>query len=438
MTLSLTHNVPLVMKVYPILFLAVALVAAEGNAHGAKKTHKKTHHKGNKTISTPQSGSLIAVPEVYTFPTPVLTTASSTVPSGPAATIVPPPSSLATTISTALTTQVPPTDSLVYLTESSTDISTSSSPATSIYTIVATTTAVLGSTSFEPAHAPQPTHTPDFQSCYKFGGVKDDGTVYTGCGGLLAHTSTCYEASAPWTDPYDEGQSMDFRGCLCETSADTPFTPDSTFYQNFSQCAHCLTLARPSNYNYMAQQLQRIDNFCRSQNPSAFLFIKQLRGWLAGLDRGMKVNGLVIPDVTPMVSQLQPLYTTTPPLANLAYGPSAPWDGSLVGVTPSMTTFTTTAASGTATVTSLVTWLPTEAGKTFNGAAAADSAAEAASSALGSEMGTSSSGSKTRTDHRCYGRGPCHTDAKNAAAIGKVPEKVLLVGNAIALAGAVI
>lgn len=63
----------------------------------------------------------------------------------------------------------------------------------------------------------------------------------------------------------------------------------------------------------------------------------------------------------------QPVHDSQTPLANLAYGPSAPSDGSLKGLSPSLTTYTTALFTSSAqsswlvtqTATSLVTWVPT-------------------------------------------------------------------------------
>ena len=92
------------------------------------------------------------------------------------------------------------------------------------------------------------------------------------------------------------------------------------------------------------------------------------------------------------LAHMSALFTTMPPLANVAYGASAPPDGTLLGVTPVLTTITTSVSSTLETVTSIAKWEPTSNTASFNPASASLSAAHAAQSALTSPL--------------CMGRGP--------------------------------
>jgi hypothetical protein len=117
-------------------------------------------------------------------------------------------------------------------------------------------------------------------------------------------------------------------------------------------------------------------------------------------------------------------FTNTPPLANLAYGASVPADGSLTGVTPSLTTYITTeaivystkssatASIATATVTSLVTWLPMSTGQSYSASAAASSA----SNAIISELSSALSGLPAQGGSSS--RGPGHSAAVRVMSSG--------------------
>lgn len=221
--------------------------------------------------------------------------------------------------------------------------------------------------------------------------------------------STCYAQSSPWTNPYNTAQSHNFRACVCETNATHPFTTQGYFYANFATCAHCIFLAYTWNVSYLTGEVLRVENFCLAQEPDAYLFVKDLAAFFYKLDYNRAINApntaITAPPlsaVTPLVAQLSALYTTTPPLANLAYGPSAPEGGSLAGVTPSLTTWT----SGTETVTELVTWVPTEGGSTYDAGQASRSANVAASEALSASFAAASGGDGAEST-MCYGRGPC-------------------------------
>jgi hypothetical protein len=176
----------------------------------------------------------------------------------------------------------------------------------------------------------------------------------------------------------------------------------------------------------------RVENFCRAEEPDAYLFLQQLTSFFAHLDGGFVLTAPPLPDVTPIVQQLSALYTTTPPLANLAYGASAPEGGSLVGVTPRLTTFT----SGGETVTSLVTWVPEVKGSTYDTPQASRSAAGQVGSVLGASFATGGQGTSTGQGQgegvgparstMCYGRGPCDWGVGREVPVGFVGLSLVL------------
>ena len=258
---------------------------------------------------------------------------------------------------------------------------------------------------------PTASETPTLAGCYiALGGVQPDGKIDTGCGSMFSHMWYCIGQTAPWTTSYNTTQSVSYRECVCETS-ERPFSDKSNFYRNFTGCSHCITLARTPDLDFMTRQLQDIDLFCRSQNPNAYMFVQDFQRWTFLLDKGEP--GVVGP-LSRAMQGLRPLLTTRPPLANLAYGASAPVDGSLAGVTPSLTTYTTTVDSSMATITSLVTWIPTDAGATYNAESASVSAAQEASSAIMGDL--------------CMGRGPCSI---NDAALRRPPRLIWFHGAGI-------
>ncbi|KAK3651446.1 hypothetical protein LTR56_005588 [Elasticomyces elasticus] len=247
-----------------------------------------------------------------------------------------------------------------------------------------------------PSNGP-PINVPAAERCITTpGGVQGDGTVSVGCGAVLQHVTTCFDSLAPWTDPYDTNQSTSFQACLCETNATTPFGSDSMLWRNFTGCSSCLeTFDSRISLDTLAQEFQNIENFCSSQNPVAFLALAEFKSWLGETNKGVDLK---TPPLTGSITQLGAMrsaFTTTPPLANLAYGPSAPFDGTLAGVTPQLMTQTITVPpTGTETgseslrmITMLVDWVPTApasgtATSSYDAAAASASAASAASSNL--------------------------------------------------------
>ena len=109
--------------------------------------------------------------------------------------------------------------------------------------------------------------------------------------------------------------------------------------------------------------------------------------------------------VTTLVAKVLVLYSTTPPLANLAYSADALEGGSLVGVLPRPTTFMEGASggSGGVTVTRLVTWVLVGEGETYD----VSRASRQVSSSLGAGFVTGSRTGQGPGSTMCYGRGPC-------------------------------
>ncbi|KAK0320186.1 hypothetical protein LTR82_008703 [Friedmanniomyces endolithicus] len=254
-----------------------------------------------------------------------------------------------------------------------------------------------------------------------WGGVQEDNSVAPGCGVIFDHLTTCYDSLAPWTDPYNTTQSTKFQACLCATNATAPFTTDSLLWRNFVGCSSCLvTFGAGISLETLAQGFQSIEDFCRSQNPLAYLALANFESWLATLNKGVT---LTTPPLTGSIKQLAALsaaFTTTPPLANLAYGASAPFDGTLAGVTPELMTQTITVLpSGTATgpasvkrLTMLVDWVATTtatdstAGPRYNPLSASASAASVAASDLQSALRSVSTIGQGGPSQQCHGKCP--------------------------------
>ncbi|KAK1814112.1 hypothetical protein LTR12_011470 [Friedmanniomyces endolithicus] len=254
-----------------------------------------------------------------------------------------------------------------------------------------------------------------------WGGVQDDNSVVPGCGVIFDHLTKCFDSLAPWTDPYNMTQSTKFQACLCATNATTPFTTDSLLWRNFVGCSSCLvTFGAGISLETLAQELQSIEDFCRSQNPMAYLALANFESWLATLKKGVT---LTTPPLTGGITQLAALsaaFTTTPPLANLAYGASAPFDGTLAGVTPELMTQTITVQpSGTATgsasvkrLTMLVDWVATAtatgstAGSRYDPLSASASAASVAASDLQSALRSVSTIGQGGPSQQCHGKCP--------------------------------
>ncbi|KAK5161436.1 hypothetical protein LTS14_001232 [Recurvomyces mirabilis] len=199
------------------------------------------------------------------------------------------------------------------------------------------------------------------------GGVQKAGELpQPGCGSIFQHIEDCYGSNAPWTDPYNASQSLNFQTCLCETSASNPFGKTNMLWQNFTGCANCLeSFTSGILVDTLASEFSNIENFCCSQNPLAYLVIANFEAWLAALNAGISLTAPPLTGAITAITVLSSLFTTTPPLANLAYGVSAPPEGTLGGVTPELMTATIImpASAGhppsTEKITKLLDWKPT-------------------------------------------------------------------------------
>ncbi|KAI7547166.1 hypothetical protein KC343_g15143 [Hortaea werneckii] len=250
------------------------------------------------------------------------------------------------------------------------------------------------------------------------------------CNALLTHISTCHDTLGPWTDPYDSAQSAAFQACMCQTSATTRFGPEGEVWRNFSACAECLTAGEEGGagveFGKMTEEWGRIENFCASQNPVAYLFLLRLVGWLGSLHPGGKLDQPPLSGDVMGIGSLGPKFTTTAPLVNLAWGASAPSDGSLRDVRPSLTTWTLASnfagSQSVRLVTSFVTWLPTATASrtTVDPRTASSSAAARISEELGAAL------SSMAADAGGQG-GP------SGKCIGGCPDKSQAVGNALSL-----
>ncbi|KAI7353485.1 hypothetical protein KC354_g11537 [Hortaea werneckii] len=261
------------------------------------------------------------------------------------------------------------------------------------------------------------------------------------CNDLLTQISTCHDRFAPWTDPYDSAQSAAFQACMCQTSTTKPFGPEGEVWRDFSACAECLTAGGGSGggddggggggagveFGKMTEELERIENFCASQTPVAYLFLLRLVGWLGSLHPGVKLDRPPLSGDVMRIGTLGPKFTTTAPLVNLAWGASAPSDGSLKDVRPSLTTWTLTSnfagSHSVHLVTSFVTWLPTATAvsTTIDPKTASSSAAARISEELGAALSSmaADAGGQGGPSGKCIGDCP---DKKGQA-----------VGNALSL-----
>lgn len=293
------------------------------------------------------------------------------------------------TVHDATTTTLPITETFtaspspLITTEAVTVTETAIPPISSSSFITTTRTRLQVATS-----SPMPN--PPVDRCYETsGGLQANGTVTSGCGGLLAHVQTCYNAYEPGSDPVNSNQNYIFQSCVCDTEKAKPFTSGSLLYRNYTGCAACLLSLGQSNSGDIYTGAQNLWNFCRSQTPFPYLFFSKLNHALQ-----VQVGGPFIP--SPILTlPFRNAVSTTPPLANLAYGTSAPPDGSLAKVTPSMITYTTSATTANwdaestvvpTTITSLAAWVPTQAGKAWNAASASRSEIVAVSSRLASDI----------------------------------------------------
>ena len=127
-------------------------------------------------------------------------------------------------------------------------------------------------------------------------------------------------------------------------------------------------------------------------------------------------------DVTAVIAKVLVLYRNTPPLADWVYGLSAPEGGSLVGVVPSLTTFTKggKGGSGGVAVTRLVTWVLVGEGGTYDVSRASGQAKSRASSVFGVGFVTGSQTCQGAGSTMCYGRGPCNGGVGRGVPVGFV------------------
>ncbi|KAI7194703.1 hypothetical protein KC363_g1993 [Hortaea werneckii] len=249
------------------------------------------------------------------------------------------------------------------------------------------------------------------------------------CTDLLTHISTCHDRFAPWTEPYDSEQSAAFQACMCHTPATAPFGAEGEVWRDFSACAECLTAEKGAGVEFgkMTEELERIENFCASQTPVAYLFLLRLVGWLGSLHPGVKLDRPPLSGDVMRIGTLGPKFITTAPLVNLAWGASAPSDGSLKDVRPSLTTWTLTSdfagSHSVHLVTSFVTWLPTATAvsTTVDPQTASSSAAARISEELGAALSSmaADAGGQGGPSGKCIGDCP---DGKGQA-----------VGNALSL-----
>ncbi|KAK4552556.1 hypothetical protein LTR86_010200 [Recurvomyces mirabilis] len=263
------------------------------------------------------------------------------------------------------------------------------------------------------------------------GGVQKAGELpQPGCGSIFQHIEDCYGSNAPWMDPYNTTQSLNFQTCLCETSATNPFGKANILWQNFTGCANCLeSFTSGILVDTLASEFSNIENFCCSQNPVAYLIIANFEAWLAALNAGISLTAPPLTGAITAITSLSSLFTTTPPLANLAYGVSAPLDGTLGGVTPELMTATIImpASAGhppsTEKITKLLDWMPTASPSgtitpQFDTAAASLSAASVANSELYAALSTLAA--QGGPSQMCHGKCP------NSGGARKRPSLALL------------
>ncbi|KAK5114605.1 hypothetical protein LTR85_010182 [Meristemomyces frigidus] len=232
-----------------------------------------------------------------------------------------------------------------------------STPTTSITTITeiattATSWRLSAAEASQKTTSAQPTNFAVMQDCFeRQGGLQIDDVIYSGCGAIFQHIISCYESLAPWTDPYDITQNAAFQACVCETSAALPYLTTGVLFQNYTACSNCLYDFAHVSMDDVAKEIERIDNFCCAEFPNAFLFLERLQDWVNKLHVGVQLSKEPLSAL--LINSLASLFTTTPPLLNVAYGASAaPFSGSLGGVTPSLTTATFTTNGNDALVTS--------------------------------------------------------------------------------------
>lgn len=156
--------------------------------------------------------------------------------------------------------------------------------------------------------------------------------------------SRSFDQKAPWLDPYNTQQSKDFQACVCRTSTGHPFTLGSSLWLAWAKCSYCLKqFGHVIPENVRTEDLA-IYHFCSSAEPYAFLFITELQDFLLAQWPGVTPTPVFSGPITTLYPALQPLWSTKPPLANIAFGASTVdyGYGALNGQTPIMASFTTT------------------------------------------------------------------------------------------------
>ncbi|GAB7358778.1 hypothetical protein MBLNU230_g4004t1 [Neophaeotheca triangularis] len=277
------------------------------------------------------------------------------------------------------------------------------------------------------------------EACYTLSSdqKEENGDTSGSCGEIMTAISACYSNNGPWNDPYDQEQSLSFQFCFCDTDPSTTFNSSSPLWSNFTTCASCLASNANLPFPEIWQQQQRFQNFCSSPEPLAYLFIQRLRRWLGGQQLPTPVLSGQVLGIESLLSQ----FTTTPPLANIAYGSHAPADGRFAAVTPVLTTLTTWSADPTnsdtsraATITRVASWVPTAPGAIGFGPedstesvieelAAESRFSEAVTSVTASLSVETETGTSTSTAGRgaCSGHGPCfRSDVPGASAGSRV------------------
>lgn len=229
------------------------------------------------------------------------------------------------------------------------------------------------------------------------GGIQVHGGIDKGCANLFTHVATCFSFNGPWSSPYDDARNKAFRTCVCMTSDDIPFTQYSALWKNFTGCVACVhDSVEFDTIPWMTLEARRLWDFCRAQQPNAFLFEYFLRNWYdrlsnysssddspfaSAFDGGVDDGGM---------QELRQQYTGRPPLANLPWGPSAPPSGQFADVKPLLTDYITTIVTQgdflTMPASKVVTWVPMKASETWQSTAASVQEAAAVDELLSSAL----------------------------------------------------
>lgn len=206
------------------------------------------------------------------------------------------------------------------------------------------------------------------------GGLLGDAGIHKGCGSLFAHISECFAANEPWSSPDDAARNDAFRDCVCMASDALPFSENSALWKNFTGCAACVhdSLAGVDLdvLPWVHLEARRLWNFCRAQDPNAFLFLLFLHNWFYRLDDYANTPAAPLATVDAGLQAMRTAYTGLPLLANVPWGASAQPHGVHAAVSPLLTTFTSTVVTQgvalTTPATALVSWVPTGSGATWD------------------------------------------------------------------------